>query len=173
MSSICFDCKNATPLLCAWIDSGDRAGLVFKTQERGGEYVCACDRYKKGRLPAAKLDTGQALHLAAVIVAQAGKDLGAIHKETQRIRWECGKGKLAEYVERKTRKKGGRLPFVDDNDFTALSFFTGRDRFANELLDFCELHSLPDKIINMAEDVESYKRHCLSCVLAATRKAGR
>lgn len=62
MESLCNTCAKATPLLCRWIDAGDRTGLEYKSKfakytGKGKSWeselvtVIRCQRYKKGPLP--------------------------------------------------------------------------------------------------------------------------
>ena len=163
MSSICFDCKKATPILCAWINSGDKTGITLNDKS----YAVECERYKRGSLPPTKLDSGQALKLAGMIVVKAGKDLERLHKTILKIRSSCAEGDLFDCIEGLQEKQ--RTPFMNDKDKTALDFFTGKSKFADELLDYCELHVLPKEITDIVNDIISYEKHCKQCVMKCKR----
>lgn len=158
IGSICFNCSKATPFLCAWIDRGDSAGITFSEDK-----VTNCGRYKPGPLPATRIDSGQALQIAGMVVVQAARDLKDLHKRVSEIRELCGNSsKLADYL--KKMKKGKGIPFSGKDDLSTLEFFAGQNRFAADLLDCCEIEELPVELVDKMNDIISYKRHCVQCV---------
>ncbi|CCO08262.1 conserved hypothetical protein [Desulforamulus hydrothermalis Lam5 = DSM 18033] len=61
MATLCEICAKATPMLCPWIDKGDRTGLEYKVKSVPAPFnstrkyeivtVLGCERFKRGPLP--------------------------------------------------------------------------------------------------------------------------
>lgn len=161
MGSICFKCKKATPFLCAWIDRGDSEGISFSETAS----VVECERYEPGQLPATMIDGGQALQVAGMIIVQAVRDLDDLHKRVSNIRGLCSKGtKLTNYLNKLKQSSGNGVPFSGKDDFSVLEFFEGGNRFAADLLDYCEINGLPAEMADKINDIKSYQTYCMQCV---------
>lgn len=67
-STLCIQCAKATPLLCQWINIGDRTGIKFETRESKQDSpisVVKCSDYVPGPLPPIAWN-GREYHLQAM-----------------------------------------------------------------------------------------------------------
>jgi len=122
------------------------------------------------------MDDDGARRLSAAIIIQAAEDMKAVHDKTIKLHKACcylngaicSSRKLTDYLV--DLKKDGLsswgkcLPFENQDDITAVTFFKADNSWGRTMLDLADMEELPVRLEEMIILLDDTAKRCVPCI---------